>query len=1018
MSQVVKKTLKPFKGKVYDISTPSGNFQLENGQVVSNSAGGSLLSYCLGITQIDPLKYDLLFERFLTRGATSYPDIDVDFTDNFALKQKLAQLWGEESVIAISNINTLKFRSLIKDVSKFFGVPFDEVNAITKIMLDEAIPKAKAKHEITAGVYDPTYEELIEFSPSLQQFLKKYPDVAENIKTLQGQIKAISRHASGVLVSDNLFSKMPVISSSGVRQTPWGEGQTVRHLEPLGFIKFDILGLSTLQIIRGAITRVLRLEVGREPTLQEVSKFYDEKLHPDKINLKDQKVFENVFQQGNWAATFQFAERGAQEFCMKVKPKSIEEITAITSIYRPGAMCLSGKTDIICSVGYLKGGDRPSFRREKIEDLWVKKQNSNFHLHPRYVVSVDEKTGKFFRNKIVDVYKSGIKPVYKLLYQSSLTQKNNIVDSSNESTQYQQKIEATLEHRFYTQNGWKMLKDLEDGDYLCVPLKRIIASSKIKDKRGEKAQFLCGRKNFRNICFRTYQYKCLFCDWKEGSLDVNHIDGNRNTNNEAENLCFLCPNHHRLYSEKKISREKLLEKNKEMLLPFSDSDDVYFVKFLGKQFVREEETYDIEVEGPNHNFFAGDLLVHNSSNVHYDYVSAKANPENIKYLHPILKELLEKNYGFILYQEDLANISHRLGKDISLEEGNLLRKLLIKKGLGEVGGKKQVIHDKFLQGCLEKGIAEEDAEDLWGKMESFSQYSFNKCLHEDTNVETKTGIKKIKDVKIGDEVNSVNGFVKVLDKMNNGTKKLYKITTSSGKTLCCTLDHKLETNEGMLPLEEIIKRKLKIITKPVILKKDLPEKIGMIGEIIVSNDIFYDENSGKSGWINKEIDDRLATNNGNPYLRKEALVSQFFTIEKQSKNGKIGCGGENIGKVVAFRLSGYTSNSISLDRNVPSLIEKGKYCIECGNQEISKLQKDHKIGLHFQDGDERVEKQESYTTRCNSCNNIKRERCKKCSIYNKYERNICPLDENPCAGCPLHDRTGEDWRKRLNEIKN
>jgi len=550
MSQIVKKTLKSFKGKVYDISTPSGNFQLENGQVVSNSAGGSLLSYCLGITQIDPLKYDLLFERFLTRGATSYPDIDVDFTDNFALKQKLAQLWGEESVIAISNINTLKFRSLIKDVSKFFGVPFDEVNAITKIMLDEAIPKAKAKHQITAGVYDPTYEELIEFSPSLQQFLKKYPDVAENIKTLQGQIKAISRHASGVLVSDNLFSKMPVISSSGVRQTPWGEGQTVRHLEPLGFIKFDILGLTTLQIIRGAITRVLRLEMGREPTLQEVSKFYDERLHPDRIDLKDQKVFENVFQQGNWAATFQFAEKGAQEFCMKVKPKSIEEITAITSIYRPGAM---------------------------------------------------------------------------------------------------------------------------------------------------------------------------------------------------------------------------------------------------------------------------------SSGVHHDYVSAKANPENIKYLHPILKELLEKNYGFILYQEDLANIAHKLGKDISLEEGNLLRKLLIKKGLGEVGGKKQVIHDKFLQGCLEKGIAEEDAEDLWEKMSAFSTYSFNRTVHFEEMVSTYTKEgnflcdKKIIDVKSGDFVRSRNEknkkdiFTKVVKNHYHGKLPLVKITLNDGKTIKCTMNHKFRTTCGqMLPLKTIIERQLSI----------------------------------------------------------------------------------------------------------------------------------------------------------------------------------------------------------------
>ena len=216
---------------------------------------------------------------------------------------------------------------------------FSEVNKVTSVMLKEATPIAKKAHGITAGVYTPTFEEVKEYSYTLKEFLKKYPHIATHVDNLYGQVRSISRHAGGVVIADELNKHMPLINSAGVQQTPWSEGQNVRHLEPLGFIKFDILGLASLRMLEGAIRHVLRRHEGvEEPTFQDVKDWYDRHLDPNVLDLDDQKVYKNVFHRGKWAGVFQFTEKGAQGFCKKAKPTSIIDISAITSIYRPGPL--------------------------------------------------------------------------------------------------------------------------------------------------------------------------------------------------------------------------------------------------------------------------------------------------------------------------------------------------------------------------------------------------------------------------------------------------------------------------------------------------------------------------------------------------------------------------------------------------------------------------------------------------------------------------------------------------------
>ena len=141
------------------------------------------------------------------------------------------------------------------------------------------------------------------------------------------------------MIADDLDKHMPLINSGGVRQAPWAEGQNVRHLEPLGFIKFDLLGLSTLRMIDGAIRHILQRHKGiKEPTFEQVKSFYRENLHPDKIDFNDEEVYKNIFHEGNWAGIFQFTEGKAQQFCQRSRPQNLIDISAITSIYRPGPL--------------------------------------------------------------------------------------------------------------------------------------------------------------------------------------------------------------------------------------------------------------------------------------------------------------------------------------------------------------------------------------------------------------------------------------------------------------------------------------------------------------------------------------------------------------------------------------------------------------------------------------------------------------------------------------------------------
>ena len=303
------------------------------------SAPGSMVNYILGITQIDPLPFGLLWNRFLGRHRVSWPDIDSDAGDRDVLIDAARELFGDDAVIPVSNFNTLKLKSLVKDVAKFFNVPFEEVNAVTGPLQDEVMPHAKDDDQ-EKSVFVLKHDDCMKYSAKYRAFMEKYPEVEEHVNALFMENRSIGRHAGGVLVAEPsaLAQSMPIIGVRGELQTPWTEGMNFRNLEDNGFLKFDFLGLTLLKDVENCIKRILIKQGVKEPTFLQIKDFFDEHLNCRTVKQDDNSVWKHVYHEGRFVGVFQFTADGARRFCLEAKPTNIGELAALTAIYRPGPL--------------------------------------------------------------------------------------------------------------------------------------------------------------------------------------------------------------------------------------------------------------------------------------------------------------------------------------------------------------------------------------------------------------------------------------------------------------------------------------------------------------------------------------------------------------------------------------------------------------------------------------------------------------------------------------------------------
>jgi DNA polymerase III subunit alpha len=225
---------------------------------VRGSGGGSLINYVLYITDLDPIEWNLPFERFISVYRKGAPDIDTDVSDRDKVLDELRKFFGFENVVPISNYNTFKVKTLLKDIGKFYGIAFEETNAAT-LTVDQDVRKATTVQGEDKNLFVLTYDGAMEHSPSFRSFIEKYPNVGESMKILFKQNRALSRHAGGTIICDDLPSKAPLIVSGGEPQFPFVEGVNYKHCEYIGnYIKQDLLGLATLRLIERTIELILK----------------------------------------------------------------------------------------------------------------------------------------------------------------------------------------------------------------------------------------------------------------------------------------------------------------------------------------------------------------------------------------------------------------------------------------------------------------------------------------------------------------------------------------------------------------------------------------------------------------------------------------------------------------------------------------------------------------------------------------------------------------------------------------
>jgi DNA polymerase III subunit alpha len=281
------------------------------------SAAGSFVAYCLRITDVDPMEYDLIFERFLNPERVSLPDIDIDFCERRRgeVIEYVTQKYGRDQVAQIITFGTMKARAVVRDVARVMDIPYADADKVAK-----AVPPA----------LDMTLEKALAESPALKEMQQKDERVKELLSVaqrLEGMTRHASVHAAGVVIAPRPLTEFVPLYKSQKDEivTQWA----MKEVERVGLLKMDFLGLSTLTLITDCLAEIKRTE-GID-------------LDIDAIPLNDEKTYK-LFSDGATYGVFQFESSGMRELLRKAKPERLDDLIALNALYRPGPL-KSGMVD-------------------------------------------------------------------------------------------------------------------------------------------------------------------------------------------------------------------------------------------------------------------------------------------------------------------------------------------------------------------------------------------------------------------------------------------------------------------------------------------------------------------------------------------------------------------------------------------------------------------------------------------------------------------------------------------------
>jgi hypothetical protein len=873
------------------------------------SAAGSCVAYSMKITDVDPLQYELMFERFLNPERVSMPDIDIDFCVRGRQKviDYVADYYGRDHVAQISTFGTMASKAAIKDVGRAMEMPYSEVDKIAKM-----IPPPVRGRNVSI-------DDAIKQNPDLKKAIEsdsRVKEVIEIARRLEGCSRHTSVHAAGVVIAPTPLDELVPVSKTSRDEIT--TQYTMTDLEKVGMLKMDFLALTTLTII--------------EDCLKSIERETGEKIDISGIPLDDKAALQ-LFTDGRTEAIFQFES------------------------------CLSGETQIGGKGNTIKQLYE-RFRKLKSEGRYgVSKREGVMRLKSCYV---DE--GRFHSNLVLDVVSTGVRPVYRIITEDNYTIKATedhhfltergwvrLKDLDPATDKLLFKTDSCYARRVCMdcQTPFKSMtrrilrckacsaritsnpskpearekisranKDKLPWNYHIEPTGDVYArwheaikqghekyrgksfeeifgpdrAMEIKAKasarfsgtgnpmygrshKGGTAYSAAGfredlghyvRSSWEADFARVLKYMGLSYQYEPQRFTLVREDGSTMTYAPD----FFVPEEDCWYEIKgwmdKVSEEKIrlfteqypqesiviVDKTlfAEMQMKYRDlvkwecpkvPANTVFLGIRSIAYEGEEETFDIRMESPGNNFLANSFVVHNSGmkdicrrlkpdgledlsalNALYrpgpidsgmidDFIDRRHGRKKVRYDFEELKDVMGNTLGICVYQEQLMAVFQKLA-GYSLGEADLVRRAMGKKKREELDKHKE----KFLRQATERGHDRGKLEQLWQSFEGFADYAFNRCLTGDAKiVDADTGQQTtIEQIASGEsDISRTFSFDgkqviinDIVEAFETGEKEIVEVETQDGRTIRCTLDHKFYTDEGYLPLREILERGLEI----------------------------------------------------------------------------------------------------------------------------------------------------------------------------------------------------------------
>lgn len=805
------------------------------------SAGGSLVSYCVGITKVDPIKHDLLFSRFMSEDRVSMPDIDVDVSRERRdeVIQYIADTYGQENVCQIGTIGLLATKAAIKKAATVFSVDFEKANLLTSYIQGPDL-------SVKTALKIPEVAEIYQGDPEI----KRVMGVATQIENMP---QFVGQHAAGIIISPKpIVDFIPVRYVDGRVVSQW----TMEEIESLGALKLDLLGLKTTDLIWD--------------TIAEIERNRGISIDVDAIPMDDPKTY-GLLAHGDTNGVFQVESELCKMYLKRMRPKRFEDVENILALIRPGPL----------------DAPAPSGSGTMVDEFIrrMHRQSPVTYPHPTTEAALRNTLGICLTgDTLVYNVKTGERvPISKVPIgmmvqgvdcndnkRSTVSKVTNWVcngyrDVLEIKIRDGNSIKATPNHKFLTEKGWVEACDLRVGDYIGTPYKlntpftskkygedklRILVNSSTKFV--PENIFLCPEDEiaFFLACLwdcdgytgdKLYTYKSMskqlvydiqhlllrvgvpsvVSHWeKEGSwqvlvydlesfnrtvaphLIVKQAQGIRRQVSVTDNLDrqIVADDVRALRKQESISHfspknlsvkpriskgvvRRIAEKLPNVLTNMAVRwEPIVSISDAGKELV-----YDITVDRI-HNFIANNIIVHNC-----------------------------------VYQEQVMRIAQDMA-GFTGAEADSFRRTVAKKRPEEMPIQKE----KFVQGCLGREVSKRDAERVFDVLETFSGYGFNKCVSGDTvvyrasanqYVGRKVTVKELCDTwdsntstgkKYRWQGLSILGLVddrvkpvKLINIWSNGIKDVYRLTTVSGNFIKATLNHRFLTPEGWVPLKNI-----------------------------------------------------------------------------------------------------------------------------------------------------------------------------------------------------------------------